>query len=181
MSAMNDYNEKKGMQTDMILYETPVKYERWVKFVIALPAILLVVAGLVLSRIVHIPGVNPSGSGRELHIVSTVFFATAPFILFIYWLVLPTRISIHQDKMRVKFGRFFWTIRFETIESVRAASGFPPAFSHSSVTSYRNQVEIVRKSRMPVRLSPENRDEFLGHIHRALSEWKRAHEAHENR
>ncbi len=166
---------------DMIIYETAFKYERWAKFFMGLPVVLMAGAGLVLSGLIRIPGLNPSGIEKELRLVAWIFFAGAAFILFIYWLVLPTKICVYQDKLRVKFGLFSWTIRFETIEKARAATGFAPPFSHSSVTSYRNQVEIARKNRMPVRLSPDNRDEFLGHLNRALNDWRRAHETHENR
>jgi hypothetical protein len=41
------------------------------------------------------------------------------------------------------------------------------------VTSYRNQIEIVRIRKRNIRLSPDNRDQFLDHANRALAAWKR--------
>lgn len=158
---------------DMIIYETAFKYERWAKFFMGLPVALMFAAGLVLSGVVRIPGLNPSGLEKELRLVAWIFFASAAFILFIYWLALPRKICVYQDKMKVQFGLFSWTIRFETIERAAAGRGFPLAPGHNSVTSYRNQVEITRKGRLPVRLSPDNREEFLLHLSRALEDWRR--------
>ncbi|MBM3296357.1 MAG: hypothetical protein FJY83_02035 [Candidatus Aminicenantes bacterium] len=160
---------------DMIIYETPFKYERWAKFFMGLPVVLMFAAGLILSGVVRIPGLNPAGLEKELRLVAWIFFASAAFILFIYWLVLPTKIFIYQDKLKVKFGLFFWTIRFETIERAVARRGFPLGPGHNSVTSYRNQIEIARRGRLPVRLSPDGRDEFLSHLNRALEDWGRAY------
>jgi hypothetical protein len=131
-------------------------------------------AGLVLSGAVRIPGWNPSWLERELRLASWIFLAGAAFILLVYWLVLPRGIAIHQDKIRVKLGLFSWTIRFETIDKAEARRGFSLAPGHNSVTSYRNQVEILRRGRLPVRLSPNRRDEFLSYLNRALEDWRRA-------
>lgn len=160
---------------DNVLYEYPLKYELWAKILLAVPPVLLIAAALLFYRLSQTPGSIPGETEQGLRIATWVLFATAPFILFIYWLVLPTNIFIYQDRIRVQYGRFFWNVRFDTIESVKATKGIPPAWSNSSVTSYRNQIEIVRKGRMNIRLSPDNRDRFLDHANRALSEWKRMH------
>ncbi|MBN2199813.1 MAG: PH domain-containing protein [Candidatus Aminicenantes bacterium] len=159
---------------DMLVYETGVRYEGWVKFFLGLPVVLMAGAGLVLSGTVRIPGLDPSVLGEEARLVSWVFFAGAAFILLVYWLTLPTRIAIHADRIRIRFGRFFyWTVGFETIESAAAAKGIPPAGVRSSVTSYRNQIEIARRGGARIRISPENRDEFLARLSLALEDWKR--------
>ena len=159
----------------MILYEGSIKYETWAKILLGFPIVLVIAMGIFFYNFAHFQnGISPE-TEYGFHVASLVLSATAPFILFIYWLVLPTKISIHQDKIRIKYGQFYWNIRFDTIESVKAAKGIPPLWSNSSVTSYRNQIEIVRKGRMNWRLSPSNRDQFLGHANRALSDWKRTH------
>jgi len=159
---------------DMIIYETGVKYEGWVKFFLGLPVVLMAGAGLVLSGAIRVPGLNPTVLGEEARLVSWIFFASAAFILLVYWLALPTRIIINPDRVRVRFGKFFyWKVGFETIESAAAARGFPPAGSRSSVTSYRNQVEIARRGGARIRISPENREEFLARLNFALEDWKR--------
>lgn len=158
-----------------VLYEYPLKYERWAKILLSLPLLLLIVLGIFFYRLANAPGVMPGESELRFRAAYWVLFASAPFTLFIYWMVLPTKIFIHRDRLRVQYGRFFWNVRFDTIEEVKAVRGMPSAWSSSSVTSYRNQIEIVRKGKMNIRLSPDNRDRFLGHINRALEDWKRMH------
>jgi len=159
---------------DSVPYEDTVKYEYWAKVLLAFPVILLIAMGVFFYDYAHHRAI-PGGEETTVHAASLVLFLTAPFILLIYWLVLPTKIYILQDRIRIKYGQFFWNIRFDTIETVKTARGIPPLFSNSSVTSYRNQIEIVRRGRMNIRLSPSRRDQFVEHANRALSDWNRIH------
>lgn len=159
----------------MILHEGSIKYETWAKILLGFPVVLVTAMGIFFFRFAHFQNGISSELESGFHTASIVLFATGPFILFIYWLVLPTKIYVLQDQIKIKYGRFYWKVRFETIESVKAAQGIPPVWSNSSVTSYRNQIEIIRKGKMNIRLSPDNRDQFLDHVNRALSDWKRTH------
>ncbi len=159
----------------MILYESPMKYETWAKILLVFPIVLVILMGIFFYNYAHFREGISADIKEGFHAASFVLFATGPFILLIYWLVLPTKISVFQDKIRIKYGQFYWNVRFETIESVQTAKGIPPVWSNSSVTSYRNQIEIVRKGKMNIRLSPDNRDRFLDHVNRALTDWKRMH------
>jgi len=158
----------------MVLFEDSIKYEFWTKVLLAFPIVLLIAMGAFFYDYAHHKDA-PSEVETAFHVASIALFATAPFILIVYWLVLPTKIYILQDRIRIKYGQFFWNIRFDTIESVKPAKGIPPLWSNSSVTSYRNQIELVRIGRMNVRLSPSQRDQFVDHANRALSDWKRIH------
>lgn len=159
----------------MILYEGSIKYETWTKVLLGVPIVLVIAMGIFFYNFAHFQNGISAETAYGFHVASIVLFATGPFILLIYWLVLPTKIYILQDRIRIKYGQFYWNIRFDTIESVKAAKGMPPLWSNSSVTSCRNQIEIVRKGRMNWRLSPDNRDQFLDHANRALSDWEQTH------
>jgi len=161
----------------MVLFEDAIKYEFWVKILLAFPVILLIVMAAFFYYSAHYKDTFPDEVEIAFHTVSIVLFLTAPFILLVYWLVLPTKIYILQDRIRIKYGQFFWNVRFDTIESVKTAKGIPPLWSDGSVTSYRNQIEIVRKGRRNIRLSPSQRDQFVEHANGALSDWKRIHGA----
>jgi uncharacterized membrane protein len=154
------------------IYETNIKYELWAKILLAFPVVLVMAMGVFFYRFYLQHGIAAEAS-YGFKVASIVLFATGPFILFIYWLVLPTKIYIQQDRIRIQYGRFTWNVRFETIEAVKTASGIPPVWSNSSVTSYRNQIEIVRKRKMNIRLSPDNRERFLDRANRALADWQR--------
>jgi hypothetical protein len=159
----------------MVLFEDTIKYEFWVKVLLAFPVILLIAMAAFFYYSAHYKDAVPNEVEIAFHTVSIVLFLTAPFILLVYWLVLPTKIYILQDRIRIKYGLFFWNVRFDTIEIVKTAKGIPPLVSNSSVTSYRNQIEIVRKKRMNIRLSPSRRDQFVDHANRSLSDWSRIH------
>ena len=157
----------------MILYETGFRYDRWIKFLLGLPFVLTVGVGLILSGWVQIDGLMPEGLDGETQFAGHLMFGMAGLLLFMYWMMLPVKVIVHLDRLRVQYGRFFWTIPFETVESVRAAKGFPGPGTQSAMTSFKTQVEIIRKKRRAVRISPENRDEFLDRANRALEDWRR--------
>ncbi len=159
------------------LFEDTIKYEFWAKILLSLPVILLLAMGAFFYYSAHYRDAVPNEVEIAFHTASIVLFLTAPFILLVYWLVLPTKIFILQDRIRIKYGQFYWNIRFDTIEAVKPAKGIPPLVSNSSVTSYRSQIEIVRKGKMNIRLSPSQRDRFIEYANRALSDWKRIHSA----
>lgn len=159
----------------MVRYECAMKYEGWVKILLVFPIVLVLVMGLFFYRSAHLQEGIFAETAYGFRQASVILFATAPFILFIYWLVLPTRIAVFQDKIRIKYGRFYWNVRFDTIESIKPAKGIPLLWSNSSVTSYRNQIAIIRKGKMDIRLSPDGRERFLDHANRAFSEWQQTH------
>lgn len=161
----------------MVLFEDTIKYEFWAKVLLVFPVILLIAMAAFFYYSAHYKDDVPNDVEIAFHTVSIVLFLTAPFILLVYWLVLPTKIYILQDRIRIKYGQFYWNVRFDTIESVKTAKGMPPLWSDGSVTSYRNQIEIVRKARRNIRLSPSRRDQFVEHANRVLSDWKRMHRA----
>ena len=159
----------------MILYESSMKYETWVKILLGFPVVLMIAMGFFFFRFASLNQGISADADQGFRVASIVLFATGPFILLIYWLVLPTKIYILQDRIRIKYGQFYWNVRLDTVESFKPAKGIPPVWSNSSVTSYRNQIEIVRKKKMNIRLSPDNREQFLDHANRTLADWQRTH------
>ncbi len=158
---------------DLVLYEDNIKYDFWVKVALVFPVVLLIAMGLFFYVDAHYKDVIPSEPAKDSNMGAIVLFASAPFVLFVYWMVLPRKIFILQDRVRLRFGQFFWNVPFETIESVKASRGLGAWCFHNSITCYRTQIEIVRKNRGNIRVSPNNRDRFLDSVHRALSDWER--------
>ncbi len=161
---------------NVVLFEDSYKYDGWIKLVMVFPIILLVVLGVLFYTDAHSQDIFPRQPASESRIAYITLFASVPFVLLVYWLVLPRKITILQDRLRLKYGVFSWTIAFQTIESVQAAHGLPLWVMNGSVTSLKSQVEIVRKKGLKVRLSPSQRDRFLECMNRALADWRRIHE-----
>jgi hypothetical protein len=87
-------------------------------------------------------------------------------------MVLLRKIYIQTDKLTLKIGPFLWHIPFHSIGDVKPFVGLLRQFNVIGfVTSCRSQVEIVRKSKMNIRISVENSVEFLDVLKRTLSEW----------
>jgi len=161
---------------DMVLYEDSFKYDGWVKLALVFPIVLLLVLGTLFYIDVNTKDIFPSEPDSESRVAYIALFSSVPFVLLVYWLVLPRKIFILPDRLRLKYGAFFWNIRFETIVFVRAAYGLPLWIMNSSVTSYKTQIEIIRRKRLKIRISPSQRDQFLEHINRAMSDWNRTRE-----
>jgi hypothetical protein len=160
---------------DLVLYEDRIKYDFWVKAALIFPIVLLIAMGLFFYVDAHYKDLLPKESAKDSNMGALILFATAPFVLFVYWMVLPKKIFVLQDRIRLQFGQFFWNVSFKTVESVRASRGLGVWCLYSSITSYSTQIEIVRRNRGNIRVSPASRDRFLDYVNRALSDWKRTH------
>lgn len=158
---------------NLVLYEDSLKYDSWVKILIVFPVVLLVVLGILFYIDAHYSDVLPREPEGETHLASVILFASVFFVLIIYWLVLPTKIYVLQDRIKIKYGQFFWNVPFDSIKSVKAAEGMPLWNISGSVTSYSRQIEIVRKDRRNIRISPNRRDQFIECVNRTMSDWRR--------
>jgi hypothetical protein len=162
-----------GMCMDLVLYEDSIKYDFGVKIALIFPIILLIVMGLFFYVDAHYKDLIPKEHAKDSNTGALILFAAAPFILCVYWMILPRKIFVLQDRIRLQFGQFFWNVPFDTVESVKASRGPGVWCLHSSITCYSTQIEIVRKRRGNIRVSPARRDQFLDHVNRAISDWKR--------
>jgi hypothetical protein len=164
-----------GLSMDLILYEDDIKYGSWAKIALIFPIVLLIAMGLFFYVDAHYKDLLPKEPAKDSNIGALILFASAPFVLFVYWMVLPRKIFILQDRIRLQFGQFFWNVPFKTVESVKASRGIAVWSYCSSITCYSTQIEIVRKNRGNIRVSPARRDQFLDYVNRAISDWKRTH------
>lgn len=160
---------------DLILFEDSIKYDIAVKIALVFPIILLIALGISFYIDAHYSDVFPSESEPESNIGAIILFASVPFVLAVYWLLLPRKVYVLQDRIKIKLGQFFLKVGFDNIESVKPARGIILFSSFSSITSFSTQVEIIRKSGLNWRISPSRRDQFIEYVERAMSDWKRTH------
>ncbi len=160
---------------DLIIFEDSIKYDEWIKPLLVFPLVLLIVMGVLFYIDARYSDIFPKERGTESQTASTVLFASVVFVLAIYWLVLPRKIFVTQDGIRIKFSTFSWNIPYQTIKSVKPAKGLIVWWAHSFITCYGSQIEIVRKYRLKIRVCPSRRDEFLQHTNKALEDWTHLH------
>lgn len=158
---------------NLVLFEDSIKYDVWIKAALVFPIILLIALGILFYIDTHYSDVIPSESETESNFGAIILFASVPFVLVVYWLLLPKKIYVLQDRIKIKFGQFYLNVSFDNIESVKPARGIITFSSFSSITSFSTQIEIIRKRGLNWRVSPSRRDQFLEYVNRAISDWKR--------
>jgi hypothetical protein len=165
------------MPMDLIVFEDSIKYDPGIKFVLALSVVVLVVLGILFYIDATDSDIFPGEPAAESKTGSVVLFASAVFVLAVFWLMLPRAIAVSQDGIVIQFNTFRWKIPFKTIESIKAARGIIVFWAHSWITSYGTQIEITRKYRLKIRVSPARRDQFLEYANKALADWRNTHPA----
>jgi hypothetical protein len=160
---------------DVVIFEDGIKYDLGIKIVLVLSLVLLVVLGILFYVDAQESDIFPGEPAAESRAGSFVLFASAVFLLAVYWLILPRAIAVSQEGVILRFRAFNWNIPFATIRSIAPASGIIVWWAHSWITSYRTQIEIIRKYRLKIRVSPSRRDQFLEYAHKAFADWKTTH------
>lgn len=160
---------------DAALLENKVKYDAWVKPLLAFPIVLLIGLGILFYIDAYSRDIFPKEPESESLMAFYVMIVTAVIVLAVYWFTLPRSICVYRDKIKIVFGGFTWNIPFENAVSVKAARGLVVWWGYSCITSYGSQIEILRKNRMKIRVSPGNRDQFLEYANRALEDWRKIH------
>lgn len=157
------------------IFEDDIKYDLGIKIVLAFSLVLLIVLEILFDMDARGSDIFPREPAAESRAGSIVLLISAVFLLGVYWLILPRTISVTQDGLVLRFRVFDWDIPFATIRSIEPASGIIVFWAHSWITSYRSQIEIKRKFRLKIRVSPSRRDQFLEHAQRAFADWQRIH------
>jgi hypothetical protein len=162
---------------NLVIFEDSIKYDLGIKIVLVLSLVLLIVLGILFYVDAQDSDIFPGEPAAESRTGSFALFASAVFLLAVYWLILPRTIAVSQEGLILRFRAFNWNIPFATIRSIEPTSGIIVWWAHSWITSYRSQIEIVRKYRLKIRVSPSSRDQFLEHAHKAFADWKNTHPA----
>lgn len=158
---------------EAVLFEDQVKYDRWIQVLLAFSVLVLVAIGFLLYTDAYSRDVLPSETAKESGIGALILFGAAVFEALLFWAILPRKIFICQKRVRIKYGLFYYNIPFDNIRSASAAKGIALGSYVSSLTSFKNQVEIVRTKGLRIRFSPARVDLFLEALERALADWRR--------
>jgi hypothetical protein len=155
----------------LLLYEDKTKYDLWVKILLAFAPALLVALGFLIYY-----GVLPTETEEEARESFITLLASTAFVLVLFWLILPRKYQILQEKLRIVLGGpFSFHIPFETIETAKHLSGAKAAafWGLNFSPALKNIVGINRKKGMNVTISPSNPSLFLENLDKALTDWKR--------
>lgn len=144
---------------DSVVYEDTPLYDVWLKSIMVLPVFFILVGAFYFIS-----------SEPEAAIG---MFATAVLIAVIYWAIMPRKYRILDSKVRIVLGApFSFNIPFDTIETARIPKGATLGVNFVSSFSAKNVVQIVRKRKLNVNITPSNRELFLENLEKALNSWR---------
>jgi hypothetical protein len=105
-------------------------------------------------------------------------FAAGLLIGCYHWALFPRKYHIFDSKLRIVLGwRFPFDIPFDKLETAREPSQTEWLWGTSlgfGIYSREHNVQIVRKGRAfkYININPCDREKFLGHLSKAMDEWK---------
>ena len=97
----------------------------------------------------------------------------AVFMVVIYWVIFPRKYCIFNNKVKVVLGKpLSFNIPFKNIETARPPQGLALGINFATALSAKDSVEIVRRKRLNVNITPSNPKLFLEKLDEALTNWR---------
>lgn len=144
---------------DYPVYEDTPRTDIRIRAVLFLPALIILVAVFLM------PAEEPWVPA--LLVLMAVIAAGLPFLL------LPTRLSITNSAIRIGFRLpLVFLVPFNTVTSLRPSRWSTFGINLPTNLSQKNAVEIVRKHRLSVTVTPSDRQVFLANFDKAFKEWQ---------
>ena len=143
----------------LTIYEDTPPSDKRLRAILAIPvaAIIIVAISLVLSHetedAIYLPAVG---------IVVAIIFST----------IIPRKYRILDDKVEIVLGGpFRFNIPFHTIKSARNATWKSVGINLPTTLSSKNGVQILRKKRMSVSITPSDRQAFIENLEKSMKSW----------
>jgi len=141
-----------------LLYEDMPRYDWWLKLVLVVALLATLIPGIVI-----LTWHDTTGGLAMLGV-------TAADAL-IFYLVMPKRYQLFDDKVRVVLGwPFGMDVRLSDVKEVRPSGGSDNLAMRrlKFATSSRTATEIVRRNGWAVVISPSDREAFIQRVNEAL-------------
>lgn len=156
--------------TEWIRYECGARYEWWMHLITWATTIPFIVVG-----ILSVLGVISLEEGADRWVAGIVLITTGLLDGVLFWAILPRRLQLLQDKMRVKLGGpFALNIPFADVKAVERCNTWWHV-GLSFATSFRGRILVRRRYGYDVLVSAGDRETFLDQAEMAIREWGRDH------
>jgi len=144
---------------DYAVYEDTPHTDAWMRAILFTPSLIILTSAIIM------PAEEPWLPA--LLIFMALAAGTLPFTL------IPTKLSILSSAILIRF-RLPYTFRipFSTVVTLRPSRWSTIGINLPTNMSQSNAVEIVRKHRMSVTITPSDRQAFLANFEKAVQEWK---------
>jgi hypothetical protein len=144
---------------DYKIYEDNPHTDIWMKGILLLPSAIILVTAIMLWQ--------ESLQATLCLITGSILFG------FIFIFIIPIRYCIFNNKIRIEFrGPFAFNIPFETVIGVREPRWFSAGINLPTNMSQSSALEIARKGRMSVNITPADKQAFISSFHKAFQDWK---------
>lgn len=144
------------MKSQVLLYQNRSEYALWLKLIIGGVLAFTLILGLAI--------LSTDTEAAWICLGVTVFDAV------LFWVVLPQRILIYEDRLVIKLGGpISVNVPLDNIKEARKTSGWHTFVHWGSrfATSHRNVIEIIRHKGLSITISPSSADEFLEQLKQA--------------
>jgi hypothetical protein len=145
------------MYTGNLIYEDHPLPVWWLKLILGSILLVTFIMGLVFFTIDKA--------------ASLVMLSVTVFDSLLFYVIMPRAYQIYSDRIRVVLGGpFGMNVNYKDIKSVKQVSG-SQAFGSNGIrftTSNKYVLEISRKGKMGVTISPAGGDVFLEQLNQAL-------------
>ncbi len=146
---------------DSVIYEDNPHYDVWLKGIMVLPVFFILI-GLYYLFTAQVE----SAIG---------LFATGVLMGAIYWAVFPRKYQILDSKIRIVLGgQFSFNVPFDNLKLAGKPEGVNLGINFATTFVSQHVVEIKRKKGMNVNITPNDRDQFLENLNKAIYDWKRS-------
>jgi len=147
-----------------VIYEDKPHTDTWMKLILALPVIIVIGSAIPLIVL---------GRREEINQAFTVLGACLLLVLLIDFLVVPRAYVVCDSRITIRFrGPLAFHIPFSTVKGLRRASYLSFGISLPTSMSPSNIIEITRKRRMSVIITPGDRQSFITNFENAFKEWQ---------
>jgi len=144
---------------DYKIYEDKPHTDIWMRGILLLPSAILLVTAITLWQ--------------ESLQATIYLIAGALLIGFVFIFIIPIKYCIFNTKIRIEFrGPFAYNISFDTVTGVREPRWFTAGINLPTSMSQSSALEIARKGRMPVNITPADRQAFVSNFDKAFKDWK---------
>jgi hypothetical protein len=144
---------------DFAVYEDTPRSDVWMRAVVFLPSVIILATTFIM------PVDEPW--------VPALMVLIAAMSGAILYLLIPCKLSVLDSAIRIGFRMpFAFLIPFNTVVTLRPARWSTIGVNLPSNMSQSNAIEIVRKNRLAVTITPSDKEAFLAVFDKAMKEWK---------
>jgi hypothetical protein len=144
---------------DSVIYEDNPHYDVWMKGIMMLPVFFILIGLYFLFSAGVVAAVGE--------------FALAALMGAAFWAILPRKYQILDGKLKIVLGGpFSFNVPFDILETAGKPEGVSLGLNFATTFLSEHVVEIKRKKGMTVNITPDNRDQFLENLNKAVYDWK---------